>query len=281
MPNLTQILRNVPIWSITSQKLTIKSETQEASGATHPSWLSQKSLNIIWVGLWDLFPNSPTGTFRSLHSFIFLMWLEQLDFFLWSALKTLMIPQRVGGTGKRKGNNRGDCWTASPGSEVRVGVKRWIVLGRDGRGQEIAESCAWQNISLGKMLLTHFFLLAHADYRENISGFCLFSQHIVWRRVIRAGNSFETEAKIKTSQGGLISVFLNVYMWIIYLSSGRKWGTITSLGKKGRKTNRWYLVPSFGFLLSLRLLLFSEAVSRVRQWTDGKGQWQEEDRISK
>lgn len=43
-------------------------------------------------------------------------------------------------------------------------------------------------------------------------------------------------------------------MWIIYFSSSRKWGTITSLGKKSRKTNKLYpLVP---FLLSLSLLSF-------------------------
>ncbi len=150
----------------------------------------------------------------------------------------------------RKRNNWDNCWDAPPGSEVRVEVKRWIVLGRDQRGQEIAESCAWWNISLRKMLLTHFFPLEHAEYRENISIFCLFFLHIVWRRVTKAllaGDIFETEAKTEASQGGLISVLVNVYMWIIYLSSSRKWGTITSLGKKSRKTNRWYLVPLFIF----------------------------------
>lgn len=75
------------------------------------------------------------------------------------------------------------------------------------------------------MLLTHFFPLEHAEYWENISIFCLFFLHIVWRRVTKAplaGNSFETEAKIEASQGGLISVLVNVYMRIIYLSSSRK-----------------------------------------------------------
>ena len=60
-----------------------------------------------------------------------------------------------------------------------------------------------------------------------------------------AGSSFETEAKTEARRGGLVSVLLHVYMWIIYLSSSRKWGTITSLGKKSRITNRWYLIPSF------------------------------------
>lgn len=56
--------------------------------------------------------------------------------------QTLTIPQRVGGT-----EEKGTIETIAelpppPGSEVRVEVKRWIVLGRDQRGQEIAESCA-------------------------------------------------------------------------------------------------------------------------------------------
>lgn len=210
------------------------------------------------------------------------MWLEQLDFFSWSALKTLTIPQRVGGTGKKKG--------------TIVAIAELPPQGVKSESEWRDELC-WVGMDVGRKLQSHvhdrishsekcywhiFFLLGHADYWRNISGFCLFSQHIVWRRVTKAGNSFETEAKIKTSQGGLISVFLNVYMWIIYLSSGRKWGTITSLGKKGRKTNRWYLVPSFGFLaFSPSPFLFSEAVDRVRLWTDGKGQWQEEDSITK
>lgn len=35
-----------------------------------------RSINIIWVSFWGHSLNSPTGTFHSLHSFIFLMWLE-------------------------------------------------------------------------------------------------------------------------------------------------------------------------------------------------------------
>ncbi len=60
-----------------------------------------------------------------------------------------------------------------------------------------------------------FFPPAHAEYLENISSFCLFVLHVVWGRVTKAPlaeKSFETEAKIEASQGGLISVLVNVYM---------------------------------------------------------------------
>lgn len=59
------------------------------------------------------------------------------------------------------------------------------------------------------------FPLEHAEYWENISVLCLFFIHVVWRRVTKAplaGNSFETEANIEASPGGLISVLVNVYM---------------------------------------------------------------------
>lgn len=52
-----------------------------------------------------------------------------------------------------------------------------------------------------------FFSLHTRNIGRTLSLLFVFFLHVVWRRVTKAplaGNSFETEAKIEASQGGLI-----------------------------------------------------------------------------
>lgn len=117
---------------------------------------------IFWVSLCDHYPNNSAGTcffFFSWHSFIFLMWLEkECEHFLRSVLQSPTIPLRAAAGEKR--NNWDNRRAASPGSEVRAQLKRCIVLGLDRCRQETAESCAWWNILLWKLLLTLSFFFS-------------------------------------------------------------------------------------------------------------------------
>lgn len=123
---------------------------------------SQRFIDIIWVGFWDHFLNSSTESFLLIASF-HLPNVGSDTFIICTQSWWFLREQEA----LEKRNNWDNCWAASPGSEDRVKVKRWIVLGRDRRGPEL---CAWWTISLRKMLVTHF-LLMHAECRQNISAF--------------------------------------------------------------------------------------------------------------
>lgn len=194
----------------------------------------------------------PTGTFCSLHSFIFLMWLEKsLTTFYDLQWKTLTIPRRVGGTEKRKGGTieaiaelppqgvkseskwrDGLCWVG-----INVG-RRLQSHAHDGISH--SEKCHWHHFFFPPSYMRNIWRTFQAFVCFFYTSFGGESPRPCW-----LGMALKLRPKFEASQGGLISVLVNVYMWIIYLSSSRKWGTITSLGKKSRKTNRWYLIPSF------------------------------------
>lgn len=107
------------------------------------------------------------------------------------------------------------------------------------------------------MLPTHFFFFfEHAEYRENISVFCLFFLHVVWRRVTKAqsaGNSFETEA-ITEAEAGRPGPGVGTCVHVNYLLVvQQEMRNDNKLGKERQKNKQMVSQRLHHFFLSLFL----------------------------
>lgn len=122
-----------------------------------------------------------------------------------------------------------------------------------------------------KMRLSHSLRLEHAEYLENISVFCLFVLHVVWRRVAKApfaGNSFETEAKHR-GESGRPSLSVGTCIHVNYLLVvQQEMRNDNKLGKEKQKNKQMLSQPLVHFFLSPLFNLRQSAVSDLRPTTE-------------
>lgn len=90
------------------------------------STIPKPKINIHLRRLFRPSSNSPTGTFRSMHSSICLMWLGR-HYFCVMHSNLLTIPLRGGGGGGGAVKKPAAAWAASRGTEDSIKVRRWIV----------------------------------------------------------------------------------------------------------------------------------------------------------